>query len=95
LSVGFQHLLHLKSKTVSILVKVIFLLSKYVGFYVLLFLRVTQGHFSDHSSSESGMVILEGESDVLSTVTSEESNFEADKKTDEMTGDLSSLHKMK
>jgi len=55
-----------------------------------LFPCVTQGHLSDPGSSESGMIILEGEADVSRT--SEENNFEANKKTDEMTGILCSLH---
>jgi len=68
---------------------IMFLLSECVGFLsfmlvLLVFLHMKQDHLSGHSSSESGMIILEGETGVSST--NEENNFEANKKTDEMTG---------
>jgi len=46
---------------------------------------VKQDHLSDHSSSQSGLIVLEGDTDV-STINDEENSFEANKKTDEMTG---------
>jgi len=51
----------------------------------LCFALVKQDRLSDHSGSQSGMIVLEGDTDV-STINDEENNFEANKKTDEMTG---------
>jgi len=50
------------------------------------FCFVKQDHLSHDSDSKSGMIILEGDTDDLNTI--EENNFEANKKTDEMTGYL-------
>ena len=65
----------------------------FVQVLLLLILCVKQGHVADHSSSKPGMIILEGDTDVADT--SEDNNFEANKKTDEMTGYLCTLCEVK
>ena len=59
----------------------LFALSRHVTFVIVL---VNQDHLSSHSSSEPGMIVLEGDTDISST--NQEDNFEANKKTDELTG---------
>ena len=55
-----------------------------MSFVLFLFLLIKQDRLSDRGDDKSGMIILEGDTDVLST--DEENCFEANKKTDEMTG---------
>jgi len=51
------------------------------------FCLVKQDDLADHSGRQSGMMVVEGDADIAIS-NDEENNFEANKKTDEMTGIL-------
>jgi len=53
---------------------------------LLLFVHMKQDCYPDHCSSTSAMTVLEGDTDISST--NEENSYEANKKTDEITGYL-------